>query len=326
MRLQKILQRREKQGDFKSIEDILELDGFGIKVLEKFCNSILQSNIDVIKKEEAAVEKQDAKEQQALDSFKNPQFISPAMLEYVRESISTVVSFHADLNYFAWTKFYFNRNEKLDIPMFCVEEWNCCEMGNQEKKLRLPGLVEQLVKLSHQIPHADVYVMESLPIAVQAKQPGSALQVNLNIQKTQFVAMLSVLMASRSSLNKLITKKGVKNESVEDTERMAYYDSVYFLRNFLPSRFYKILIGNERVSSGMVVENIINYNYGIENLPFNPTYSSVSLPSELRENWKHSDHIHKEYLGNSMLAGLTFLKLCVHKCNKSISSLSRSKK
>lgn len=46
LRLDRIIQRREKFGEFRSVEDLLEVEGFGIKILEKFCNSILKADVD----------------------------------------------------------------------------------------------------------------------------------------------------------------------------------------------------------------------------------------------------------------------------------------
>lgn len=44
-RLSKIIQRRENFGEFKSVEELLEIEGFGIKILEKFCDSILKTDL-----------------------------------------------------------------------------------------------------------------------------------------------------------------------------------------------------------------------------------------------------------------------------------------
>ncbi|KAM9040947.1 transcription elongation factor, mitochondrial-like [Megaptera novaeangliae] len=325
-RIQRILKRREAKGHFESIEDLLEVDGFGIKILEKFCNSIINSKPE----ENSEGIDNDTLLKPQPESTKRPQFLTPALLEVIRSKVNTVVSFHIDLNYFAWTKFYYDRqaNEELEEPKYFIDGWNCYEFAKQEKNLRLTDLIELLVKFNDRIPEADVYTIESLPVAVQAKQPGSALQVNINIQKTQLTAMLSILMASRRSVNKMLASDDCKelNLDTSNVQETPYIDSVYFLRNFLPSRFYKILIGNERVSAANVINEIITYNYTVHN-KFDPTFASVNIPEEYREFWKNSNRIHQEYLGSSMLAGLTFLKLCIDRCPGSLERLnSRVKK
>lgn len=330
LRIKKLMDRREKRGNFSAVEDLLELDGFGVKVLMKFCNSVLKSKVEEVEKVQGVEADESESDSlpagQSFEILKKSQFVTPVMLDIVRDSINTVVSLHVDLNYFAWTKFYYNRNanEKLEVPKINILAWNCYDIRNQDKKLRLSDLIQFLVELNDQIPEADAYVIESLPIAVQARQPGSALQVNLNIQKTQMIAMLSVLMASRCSMNKIL----IKNDAEESNSKIpkdeqTYFDSVYFLRNFLPSRFYKILVGNERVSSASVINRIINYNHVEINPAFDPTFSSIDIPEELRHYWKESDRVHQEYLGNAMLTGLTFVKLCVDRCRKSVATLNR---
>jgi transcription elongation factor, mitochondrial len=130
IRLQKILARREKQGNFKTLEDILELDGFGIKILEKFCNSIILSPPIIKPKEHDAVEARapsatSNSSEESVDSTKKSQFITPALIEVTRNSVETIVSFHIDLNFFAWTKIFYNRdaNEQMDEPKFIIEDW-----------------------------------------------------------------------------------------------------------------------------------------------------------------------------------------------------------
>jgi transcription elongation factor len=44
-RINRLVERREKLGDFHSIEDMLEIESFGIKILEKFCDSIIQADL-----------------------------------------------------------------------------------------------------------------------------------------------------------------------------------------------------------------------------------------------------------------------------------------
>lgn len=46
VRIKKLDQYRTKKGKFTNLEDVLDVDGFGIKVLEKFYNSILDARDD----------------------------------------------------------------------------------------------------------------------------------------------------------------------------------------------------------------------------------------------------------------------------------------
>ncbi|KAG5670561.1 hypothetical protein PVAND_000815 [Polypedilum vanderplanki] len=336
-RLKKLLQRRQQLGEYRCVEDLLEIDGFGIKVLEKFCNSVLNSKSEPTKNPEVInqLESSSLKDEEEINNEENKKqvsYVTPNLVEQVRKSIKSVVSFHIDSNYFAWSKIIYNRtaSEKLDEPKFIVEGWECYEVDNQDKKTKLSDLIELLVNIKDKIPEADLYVIEDLPHATNTKQPG-ALQVNLFIKKRQLVAMLSVLMASRQSMKKVLQTE--QNNEVDEEleskkqEHQKYIESVYFLRHFLPSRFYKILIGNERVSSAEIINKIFTYNHScVNNSTFDPTLSSIYIPDEYRYHWTTADRIHQEYLGNALLTGLTFLKLSVHKCKSSMMNLSRKVK
>lgn len=317
-RIQRLIKRRDTKGNFECIEDLLEIDGFGVKILEKFCNSVINS-----KTSDSNLSKNDILIKDQSEMPKRQQYVTPAMLEVIRTKAQTVVSFHVDLNYFAWTKFYYDRDadEQLEEPKFYVDGWNCFEFAKQDKHLKLTDLIELMIKFNEHIPHADLYTLESLPPAIQAKQPGSALQVNVNIQKTQLIAMLCALMASRRSANKLLSATESEQNFSDQPKEIPYIDSVYFLKNFLPSRFYKILVGNERVAAANVINQIISYNYTVRN-KFDPTMASINISENYREFWNKSSRIQKEYLGSSMLTGLTFLKLCIDRCSGSIEKLS----
>lgn len=308
MRLNKLLHHRDIQGNFKSVEELLELEGFGVKVLERFCNSILQSEVRECEHEEE--DKAGTEKTVEISYRKKNSFISPALLEAFRPTIKTVVSFQLDLNFFAWSKICYNP-EATDIiaGKYYLEEWHCYEVGNLNKKLKLPDLIKLLVHLNDHIPHADVYVIESLPLVHTIRN--SQAQIVVNVTKAQFYAMVSAVMAARKPIK--MTENG--NEEL--------IDNVYFLKTFLPSRFYKYLVGSERIASADVIEHIIEYNLQSKSVIEDPKLSSIDIPFELKEYWMSASSVHKEYLGTSLLVGLTFMKLCIEKCNKSIASMKR---
>lgn len=314
-RIKKIELWKQKHGVFTSIEDILELDGFGVKVLEKFCDSILNSPA---KSDEGEKKSEDGKL-----SKKKPQFVSPILVEGFRKSITSCVSLHLDINYIAWTKLSLSpqtpsNNEVL--PVISVDEWMCFEFGNDEKKRSLSDLIQILIYLNGKIPHADTYVVEAQQVAQPAKQPGSPLHININVQKAQFLAMVSMLLALRAG-------KGfdVEMDSMEEKEkkkRLKQQQQVFFLRTFLASRLYRTFVGNERVSAEAAIENILRYNNN-KDQPKNVQFSFIDVPLELRKFYDSSSKIDRDYMGHSMLIGLCFIKLCVLKCAQSMAMLNK---
>ena len=100
-------------------------------------------------------------------------------------------------------------------------------------------------------------------------------------------------------------------------------DNCYFVRNFLPSRFYKYLVGKERVATEQILDAIFDYNSTLEHSTVIPKLESIDIPLELKRNFQDSLPVEKNYLGNSLLLGLTFMKLCIQKCPKCILSLKQ---
>lgn len=310
-RIKKIEMRKQKAGAFKSVDEILELDGFGIKVLEKFCESILKESDIKIQAFN------DAKENVA--TSKRSQFVSPVISDSVRTSISSCVSFHFDLNYLAWTKLVINPENEFDAsrPIY-VEDWNSHLIDNTEKKLSLSELMQIVLYLNKKIPAADVYTIEAMQSPQGAKQPGSVVQLTFNVQRAQMFSMLSILMASRYSSQ----FEPVDPFETEEKTKLKNQQRVFFLRNYLSSRLYKTYVGNERVSSEQVIEAILRYNYS-KDQPVVHSFAGIDVPMHLRQFYNDLERVERDYLGQSFLNGLTFMKLCVLRCPKTIASLNK---
>lgn len=323
---------KRKHGAFKTIEGILEVDGFGIKVLERFCDSILNKPCSA----EPAINTPQAVPQTDAPVVvkKMQQFVQPALLESTRKTVKSCVSFHLDLSCVAWTKLYLDTETDDEIRPIHVDEWKCFQFGDEDKKLSLSDLIQILISLNRDIPHADVYVVEAQQSAQPAKQPGSPVQVNINVQKSQLLAMLSILMAARGSLHANALGSSAdeylkNNESIADPIKkkasMKQQQQIFFLKHFLASRLYKTYIGNERVSTENAIQNILRYDYPGDQPNFH-TISAVNMPIHLREAYNKSSKLEREFMGQSLLNGLTFFKLCVLKCAQSTVMLGRFRK
>lgn len=316
-RIKKIEMRKSKQGLFNSIEEILELDGFGIKVLEKFCESILRtpSNDEKVGNP--------LNEEENLSNFKKKaQYVSPAILENVRKSISSCIAFHFDLNFIAWTKIFMNpaNEHDADRPLY-VEDWNIHEIDNTDKKLSLSELMVILLHLSKKIPQADAYVIEAMQTPQGSQQPGSTVQLSFNVQRAQIFSMMSILMASRTT-PQVIVPTSLEKDWPEAKKKAREQHCVYFLRNYLSSRLFKTYVGAERVSSETVIENILRYNYS-DDQPVCHSFDGIDVPDHLRHFYKDCDRLERDYIGQSFLNGLTFMKLCVLKCPKTAAMLTQ---
>ena len=259
------------------MQQILELDGFGIKVLEKFCDSILQTD-EENNSSSSAEEKSEA-------ISKKQSYVTPPLLEHVRKTTSTCVALNIGLNSIAWSKFrlHYNRDSS-QLKYIEVEDWNSYEIP-EDKKLHMSELINIVIYVNKKIPQGDVYVMEALPSAQQAKQPGNPIQVNVNVQRSQFVAMSSVLLANRNSdsveeIDELDEKDDDKR--IHLAKKLKFNQHVFFLRQFLASRLYRVYIGNEKVSTESAVENLLRFNYNEEDFEANLESNSAHY---LQRDW-----------------------------------------
>lgn len=298
---------------------MLELDGFGIKVLEKFCDSILESSKQKASKKENSSEEGE-------DDLTNPnaknkqQFVVPVVLEASRKKITSCVSFQIDLNYIAWTKLSLDSESDGNLPIIRVEDWMSHSIGNDDKKLSLSELIQNIIYVNNFISEADVYVVEAQMTSAQVKQPGTPVQVNINIQKSQVIAMLSMLMAARGSANPQPKQERNFSDS-KQLQQPKPQQTVFFLKTYLASRLFKTYIGKERVSTQGTIEDILRYNY-TKDQPEHPLFSSIDIPMVFQEQLNSASKCDREYMGQSMLIGLTFLKLCILKCPQSLAYLN----
>lgn len=315
-RLLKIEIWKRKHGKFTNITDILEVEGFGIKVLDNFCKSIINNNSENVEKLIKAVTK------------KVPQFTIPPLYERNRTTIESCVSIHMGVSSVTWTRFLLHP----DLPCE-VTHWNHFDIS--EKKLHLSDFVQIVLYINSLLPEADVYILEN-PQMAQPSAPGSPIQVNINIQKSQLISMLSLILANRNHDNKFFNEQefGLEEESLEDVElkKIQPQQKVFFLKPFLSSRLFGLYIGNERVSTESVILDLLRVHYNIEDsvdssMDTTEIVSKVNVPIDLRSYYSQTENFRKEYLGQSLLMGLCFLRLCVLKCLDSIDIVtSRTRK
>lgn len=219
------------------------------------------------------------------------------------------MSFRADVNHIAWTKICYVPNEK-SREKYYIDDWYCNLIDVDRPTIST--ILRILDKYMKSIPEADVYVIENLTNLRSI--PGSE-KMYQNLLTAQFFAMFCVLISAR---------KGIPIYDQESGEEIDYHN-MYYLKHNLTSRFYKYLIGDEQVSTEKIVESIFEYNAPYRTVHDEPKLSSIDVPTRHIQYFKKSRPVTKEYLGNSMLVGLTFLKLFVEQCPECIHTLKLEK-
>ncbi|XP_041449800.1 uncharacterized protein LOC111072287 isoform X2 [Drosophila obscura] len=162
-RANKLHNWRTRNGPLRDVNDILYVEGFGLKVATKFFSSLLEP--------EGVRRSSEGNATQKPKSTRTAPFITPGMDEGQRVRIASSVG--------------------VRIGVTSHHELN-------DKKLHLAELARRCLYVTHQMPQADCYVLENPQMAQASSNPGSIDQQNVNIQKSQVTAILSYALLSRA--------------------------------------------------------------------------------------------------------------------------------
>lgn len=273
------------------------MEGFGLKIAEKFFKSLL----------EPARSRQSQSQLAPPKVARTAPFITPLMSDQQRQSITSSVGVRIGVTSVSWAR--------LELP---ESKYAPCELTHwqhheiNDKKLHLAELVCRCLYVAHQIPQADCYILENPQMAQASSNPGSIDQQNVNIQKAQITAMLSYALLARSN----------PDESKSN---------LFYLRRFLTARLFNHLVGTERVSSEETLLGMMRTHYNLDEAQLEQgekTYlcNQVQFPSNLRAMYSKVERYQRELLGQAFLLNLAFVRLVLLQDPSSIASVSRSSK
>ncbi|XP_055693085.1 uncharacterized protein LOC129795653 [Lutzomyia longipalpis] len=284
-RLQKITSWKQQHGQFESLNEILNLDDFGVKVLDKLCQSIVKDT------GKSGVEIPTAK--------KSSQILTPKLSEERRMQIKSLCSVQIGTDSVSWC-----RLELQDAPSpTLVTHWQYFPLNS--KRSHLADLTQRILHVNQMIPSCDAFVLET-PITRPTSQSASAVQISVNVQHSQLIAMISVILA----------------------QRMQDFDPcVFFIRKYLDARLFGTLVGQERISSLDVVTRILAIgNVLNETSNEGDSKAIVQAFPDILTKYNTSEGAEKEYMGRSLMLATCFLRLCILKCPKSLAIVNRRAK
>lgn len=266
-RASKIVKHRADNGNFHSCEELLEIKGVGgASAVNKLFQSIISP--DPPKK---IVEKRS-------DILTIPDIYNGI------STITSCSSIRVGISNISWASFEFSpENQAIQVTILENYTFN-------ERKLHVGELVNKVIKTSKHIPETHCYVFENPKIGTPGT-PGNAEQVNINVQQSQVLAMLSLILSQRNTSS---------------------FENVFFLKRYLYARLFKLLVGTEVVSTKSVVDELLEQGNG-----------SLKIDYEIQSKFQHLEHFEQEYLRQTLLMGLAFIKLSVFKCPKSLECLKR---
>ncbi|XP_055588676.1 uncharacterized protein LOC129741008 [Uranotaenia lowii] len=276
---------RKKFGSFISLDQVLELDGFGITVLRKFYDSIVDNPKNVQHTVSKSIQR-------------DIKFTTPVFPINLIPKIQSCVSLYVGLDYVTWAKIRLVKNQPSELTF-----WNSYKIP--DRKLHVNELIRNVNQMSQLIPEGDVYVIEN-PAVAQASAMGNAVQTNINVQKSQLIAMIMLSLSNRCT---------------EDVELSA--NNVLFFKQYVSARLFGIFVGNERVSADTVVRSLMERQVGPNEEIVTKVQSRLAIPSGMKVVYEETDSAEKEFLGQSALLGISFLRLCVLKCEDSLKMFQR---
>lgn len=253
------------------MDDCLQLDGFGEKILNKFYDSILGGKLKTVERKMSSV-------------------VTPRIPEELKKQIQSCVAVNVCFNNISWSKIGIQDEKQL-----AVLDWQHFPIEN--KKYQLTELLEIALKISRLIPEADAYVMENPNRPPTMMSNINANKINVSVEKAQLNAMLGALLMNRK------TDDGASN--------------LFFLKQFAAAKLFNTFVGNEKTSNKSVVLNLLgeDESSGWTDIASVLQMNRLQASQDVREHYLSSDNIEKEFIGQSLLVGLAFVKLALMKIN-----------
>ncbi|XP_022219731.2 transcription elongation factor, mitochondrial isoform X3 [Drosophila obscura] len=300
-RANKLHNWRTRNGPLRDVNDILYVEGFGLKVATKFFSSLLEP--------EGVRRSSEGNATQKPKSTRTAPFITPGMDEGQRVRIASSVGVRIGVTSVSWARIEIGKN---DNDPCLLTHWQHHELN--DKKLHLAELARRCLYVTHQMPQADCYVLENPQMAQASSNPGSIDQQNVNIQKSQVTAILSYALLSRAD--------------PDETK----CNNLYYMRRFLTARLFNHLVGTERVSSEETILSMMRTHYNMDDQTEKTLQahagirSQMQFPADLRNMFSQLERYQRELLGQAFLLNLAFARLVLLQDPLSISTVSRSPK
>ncbi|XP_065338819.1 uncharacterized protein LOC135938810 [Cloeon dipterum] len=159
-----------------------------------------------------------------------------------------------------------------------LDNWGQVPMFSGQKKLAPHEIHEAVCSAVKEIPQSRVYVFESIP---NLSPQQSYIQPYIERKETH--AMLLALLNAREPVG----------------------NKVFYLRSKLPTRLFKIMVGNERISSRPLVTRLLQGECVGENDPCRLT----DLNPETFDAFSKLPGVQQEAYSNALILAMSFLKL-----------------
>ncbi|XP_055903005.1 uncharacterized protein LOC129939147 [Eupeodes corollae] len=285
--------KQKNGGKFQSINDILQVDSFSLKIAEKFYKSLLGTE-PVMK-----------------PARKAAPFVTPNLHNQQINEINSSVSINVGVSSITWSRLVLNKDGPCDLT-----HWQRHDI--KDKRLHLHDLIDRCLYVNFVIPQADCYVFEN-PQVAQSGTPGNADQVNINVQRAQLIAILSYALSTR-------------NKPTERSKPNVFYLKRFLAARLFQQLIGTERVSAEKAILNLM-RNYYDIDYMIDNENEKETITespssrgNVYFPTELQDMYKDAERYNREFLGQALLLNLAFVRLVLLQDPEAMSSVVRNAK
>ncbi|KAH1001389.1 uncharacterized protein LOC109533090 [Dendroctonus ponderosae] len=296
-RLKGITDWKQTKGPFKSVGEVLEVDGFGEKALKDICKRIVDNNLCETKLANARQYK----------NIKN--LVLPELSSTLTQTLEDVVAIHLDPSGIGWSKIKNQHN--------LVTDWEYRNFSSLPAKMLPSDAFYLALDIVKAIPSGDLYIFEAPPILSPQ-----------NLTKHGVVATHNQHVELQSMLLTLLNTSEVHNKFLETIADDKFYSRelpnvVFYLKNKVAARLFKTLIGYEKVSAITAITGIVKDDAGIVTLlPCSP----VKFDCNVYTAFLNQSSANKELLAQALMLAVSFMDLCIYKNVDSYDALKPTRK
>lgn len=221
-----------------------------------------------------------------LKKTRNPKLSTfPRILQRQSQKIEAFVSIFMDLNGLTWVRFRVDRSLKIPTIHVCQTYFH----KTAYDKMHLWDMLASLEEIVSQIPKCDVYIIENILQGSYRQKIGKK-QVYDIVHLNQCVSMVVAMLTTRNAGQSYTTDP-----------------NVVFMGRDVMGRYFNLFVVNETTSTEIVVRQLlekkipaINGRMSNEDIRFEPN---------ILRAFDKSSKVKREYLGKTLLIGLTYFRL-----------------
>lgn len=287
-RIKNIHAWKNKKGPFRSLHEVLEVDGLGEKLLHRICEDIINEKYDNTR-DPTELSKNNVKNK------RQKQIVIPPINGLILNKLTSAVGVHLSPIGISWAKLSQEQNKLVS--------WNFDSFCNLPKKMMPNDNFDTVINIIRKIPSSDVYIFETSP----SMGPQSQTSTSAYAQQLELSAMLFALL--NTSVHHNVTLRNVNDTNTPSPTSIE--NRVFYLKSRLSARLFSTLVGQEKVAAVTTINELLNNNIetGKPSLPC----TKILVEQQLKNAFNSQTPGNKELLGQSLMLVITFMDLCVYK-------------